>query len=211
MSNALKLSGEAEREDKPAEGAEAGVHAAIPSAGSPDVPELLTRASSIINKMLESLHAGQQVLQHAAVEQLQHTSTKLHEVSSATETATTDIMDGIDRTLLLVDQLDCQDVGPRGSEIGAQIRDELFAVMTHLQFQDITSQQLDHASSIIQDMEQYLDEFVVLFDMPGVGKLPGSDPRTALSELRAFDPCATTLDAEQRQAMVDELLTVRAQ
>ncbi|MBW3630475.1 MAG: hypothetical protein KY464_14410 [Gemmatimonadetes bacterium] len=210
MSEALKLSGEAEREVEPADGVEAGLHAAISAAGLPDVPELLTRATSIINKMLESLRAGQQVLQRAAVEKLQHTNAKLHEVSSATETATTDIMDGLDRTFVLVDQLDGKGVGPRGPEIGAQIRDELFAVMTHLQFQDITSQQLDHASSIIRDMERYLDEFVVLLDMRGLGKLPGSEPGASLSELRAFDPCATTLDAEKRQAMVDELLTIRA-
>lgn len=210
MSNALKRSDGSEGKKGPAEGAEAGAHGGISVAGSADMPDLVTRASSIINKMLESLRAGQQVLQCAAVEKLQHTNAKLHEVSSATETATTGIMDGIDRTFVLVDQLDGEGVGPRGSEIGAQIRDELFAVMTHLQFQDITSQQLDHASSIIQEMEQYLDEFVVLFDMPGLGKLPGSQAGASLCDLRAFDPCATTLEAEKRQAMVDELLTVRA-
>jgi chemotaxis regulatin CheY-phosphate phosphatase CheZ len=206
MSKALK---KARSEAKPVAEQELGTDAAVTAAGFADVPELLSRASLIINKMLESLRAGQQVLQRTAVEKLHHTNDKLHEISSATESATTDIMDGLDRAFVLVDKLDGEDVGPAGAEIGAQLRDELFAVMTHLQFQDITSQQLDHASSIIQDMEQYLDEFVVLFDLPTIGAIAGQQPPAPRSELRSFDPCATTLDAEQRQAMVDELLTVK--
>ena len=205
MSKALKKP----REEKKPEDEQLGVTAAITAAGFADVPELLTRASLIINKMLESLRAGQQVLQRSAVEKLHHTNTKLHEISSATESATTDIMDGLDRAFLLVDKLDGDDVGPRGAEIGEQLRDELFAVMNHLQFQDITSQQLDHASSIIQDMEHYLDEFVVLFDLPTIGAIAGQAPLAARTEPRPYDPCATTLDAEKRQAMVDELLTVK--
>ena len=210
MSQATKLREDGEEARSAAEGEHMTMDPTITAAGFADVPELLSRASLIINKMLESLKAGQQVLQRAAVEKLHHTNTKLHEISSATESAATDIMDGLDRAFLLVDQLDGEDVGPRGSEIGGQLRDELFAVMTHLQFQDITSQQLDHASSIIQDMEHYLDEFVVLFDLPTIGAIAGQQPLAPRSELRSFDPCATTLDAEQRQAMVDEILTVKA-
>ena len=205
MSKALK---KARVEDRPAEEDRLGTDAAITAAGFADVPELLSRASLIITKMLESLRAGQQVLQRSAVEKLHHTNDKLHEISSATESATTDIMDGLDRAFVLVDQLDGEDVGARGAEIGSQLRDELFAVMNHLQFQDITSQQLDHASSIIRDMEQYLDEFVVLFDLPTIGAITGQSPVMPRPEPRPFDPCATTLDAEKRQAMVDELLTV---
>jgi chemotaxis regulatin CheY-phosphate phosphatase CheZ len=209
MSKAQKRTGEPAAVESAADDRIA-VDAAITASGFADVPELLSRASLIINKMLESLRAGQQVLQRAAVEKLHHTNTKLHEISTTTESAATDIMDGLDRAFLLVDQLDGDDVAPRGAEIGAQLRDELFAVMTHLQFQDITSQQLDHASSIIQDMEQYLDEFVVLFDLPTIGKVQGHEPEGLRSEVRSFDPCATTRDAETRQAMVDEILTVKS-
>ena len=204
MSKALKAHRDPAPEKTPAEGsAHAGPR------GLADLPEVLVRASVIINKMLESLRAGQQVLKSAAVEKLHSTNEKLSEISSATETAATDIMDGIDRAMVLLDQLDGDDVGPRGSEIGSQVRDELFGVMNHLQFQDITSQQLSHASSIIQDMEHYLDEFVVLFDLPTIGKVRGHDAIRLHSEHRPYDPCATTLDAESRQAMVDELLTVK--
>lgn len=182
----------------------------VPDAAGPggvaDLPELLTRASVIINKMLETLRTGQQALQRRAVEKLHHTNAKLHEVNSATESAATDIMDGLDRAFLLIDELEGDGVSPRGAEIGAKLRDELFGVMTHLQFQDITSQQLNHASSIIQDMETHLDEFAAMFDLQTIGKV--SEPDPARHERLTFDPCATTRDAERRQALVDELLTV---
>lgn len=203
MSKPLKARREAAPDGKPATaGDSAGPR------GLADLPDVLVRASVIINKMLESLRAGQQVLKSAAVEKLHSTNEKLSEISSATETAATDIMDGIERAMVLLDELDGEDVGPRGSEIGGQVRDELFGVMNHLQFQDITSQQLSHASSIIQDMERYLDEFAGLFDVHSAGKLPEREPEATGVYPRAFDPAATTRDAERRQAIVDELLTL---
>jgi chemotaxis regulatin CheY-phosphate phosphatase CheZ len=207
MSKALQMRPGEEPERK-AEAAAAGVELASSGAGMADLPALLSRATGIINKMLESLRAGQQVLQAAAVEKLHNTNEKLHEISSATETAATDIMDGIDRAFVLLDQLEGDDVGPRGAEIGGQVRDELFQVMTHLQFQDITTQQLDHAASIIQDMEHYLDEFAELFNVTTEGAIPPLEVGSASSFPRAFDPCASTRDAKQRQAIVDQILTV---
>ena len=178
----------------------------LTSGGQEELPEVLARVSVIIGKMLTRLRAGQEELRTTAVERLHDTREKLDEVTSATETAATDIMNGIDRAMLLVDQLDGDDVGPRGAEIGSALRDELFGVMTHLQFQDITTQQLTHASSIIEDMKQYLDEFVAVFDLEASGAAPV--PRRAVPEYPpAFDPAATIHDAEQRQALVDELLT----
>jgi chemotaxis regulatin CheY-phosphate phosphatase CheZ len=204
MSKALKASAP----EKPRKSKQAERETLSLTAGVADLPAMLTRASVVINKMLESLRAGQQVLQRAAVEKLHNTNEKLSEISSATETAATDIMDGIDRAFVLLDQLDGDDVGPRGAAIGAEVRDELFQVMNHLQFQDITTQQLSHASSIIQDMERYLDEFAGLFDLSTLGEVPAREPEASPTYPRAFDPAATTRDSEVRQALVDELLTV---
>lgn len=170
-----------------------------------ELPEIFARATVIINQMLERLREGQEVLQRRAVQKLQHTNAKLSEISSATESAATDIMDGLDRALLVIDELDGEDVGPRGAEIGGRLRDELFDVMTHLQFQDITSQQLGYAASLIEDMERSMSEFASLFDLQTAVRSPeGELPE----EPRTFDPFATTHGAQQRQALVDELLTV---
>jgi hypothetical protein len=54
-------------------------------AGVAALPDLLSRASVIINKMLETLRSGQQALQRRAVEKLHHTNEKLHEIKVSEE------------------------------------------------------------------------------------------------------------------------------
>ncbi|HIC54758.1 MAG TPA: hypothetical protein EYO97_13070, partial [Gemmatimonadetes bacterium] len=75
---------------------------------------------------------------------------KLTEVSSATEMATSELLDGLDRALLLVDQLE---VGPSSSDDDADprddLREELHTLVTVLQFQDIAKQQLGNASTVL--------------------------------------------------------------
>lgn len=77
---------------------------------------------------------------------------KIAEVSSATEVATSEILDGLDRALLLVDQIE---VAPSSSDAAADprddLREELHTLVTVLQFQDITKQQLGNASSVLEE------------------------------------------------------------
>lgn len=173
----------------------------------PDLTEvhgLLTRAYSMITGMLDRLRESRTLLEDATVQKIQDTSAKLHEVTSATETATTDILDGLDRTLLLIDRLEN---GAPAAEIAAALRDEIFGAMNHLQFQDITTQQLHHAASLLHEMEGQLLEFARIFDPtthPDVEAAVAAGARHAAPV--AFDPAATTRDAASRQALVDELL-----
>ena len=78
---------------------------------------------------------------------------------------------------------------------------EIFGIMGSLQFQDITTQQLRYASSVLTDTEERLLALAKLFD-PTVAfarSLCGTpDPRT-------FDPNATVANAERRQALADEI------
>jgi chemotaxis regulatin CheY-phosphate phosphatase CheZ len=181
-----------------------------PSSDVVGLHDLLRRTYVVIQDMLDRLRESQSVIQHAAVQNLQVTSAKLHEVTSATESAATDIMDGIDRALQLVDKLDA---GTPSEEVAPQIRDELFAVMNHLQFQDITTQQLQHASSLIQEMERQLDECARMFDLATSQNpldIPARPQPTEPSSPATFDPCATVKDAEERQALVDAILTGNA-
>jgi hypothetical protein len=61
------------------------------------LPLILTRANEEIQAVLASLRDSRTALEAATVEKLQHTSAKLQEVTSATEVAATDILDGLDR------------------------------------------------------------------------------------------------------------------
>jgi hypothetical protein len=81
------------------------------------------------------------------------------------------------------------------------MREEIFGMMGCLQFQDITTQQLAYASSVLTDMERRLLQIAKLFDPASVmlqAVVTSPDPRT-------FDPRATTKNADQRQAVADEI------
>jgi hypothetical protein len=89
----------------------------------------------------------------------------------------------------------------KGQNIRDLMREEIFGMMGCLQFQDITTQQLAYASSVLTDMEGRLLQIAKLFDPATVmvqAVVLSPDPRT-------FDPRATTKNADQRQAVADEI------
>jgi hypothetical protein len=202
------------------EGAELreGAGAAQSSAAEDDpgalaaLPRLLLKAYSEIISVLECLKQSRGMLERTAVERLHHTHEKLREVSSTTENAATNMLDGLDRALGLIDRLDAE-TGPEASEnaatLRAQLRDELFAMMSHLQFHDITTQQLSYTSSVLTDMERRLAQVAKIFDPRSFGVELPTDAGGVTTQL-AFDPGATTENAEVRQALADEIFTGRA-
>ena len=168
------------------------------------LPFILERANQEIQSVLANLRDSRDALETATVEKLQHTNEKLKEVTSATEVAATDILDALDRAQNMVDDLEAADAD--GDKAKAQttrdlLREEIFGMMGALQFQDITTQQLTYAASVLGDMESRLLQIAKLFDPATVMvrvATDGPDPRT-------FDPRATTRNAEQRQALADEI------
>jgi len=169
-----------------------------------------------VNGVLDGIRQGRGILQKAAMERVQKTHAKLEEVTMTTELAATDMLDGLDRALSLVDQVvpvDAQsgaDFGAR-QKAGDELRDELHRLVILLQFQDITAQQLAHAAGVLAEVEERLEGLTRLFDLHkldpnedfmGLG-LSTKDPEAAPT----FDPAASTEDAESRQALADEIFT----
>lgn len=170
------------------------------------LPQVLMRAYGEINNALLALRQSRGVLEQSTVEKLHLTNEKLRQVSSATEVAATDIMDGIDRAIAMVDELEAPADPGRHAEVRDNLRDELFAVMGHLQFQDITTQQLSHASSTLVEMEARLVQLARMFDPGQLGiEVPQHAPAAALGV--AYDPGATTRDADSRQAVADAIFS----
>ena len=167
------------------------------------LPLVLERANAEIQGVLANLRETRAALETSTVEKLQHTSSKLREVTSATEVAATDILDALDRAQGMVDELEAAEAEDDRARTGAardRIRDEIFGMMGTLQFQDITTQQLAYAASVLSEMEARLLQIARLFDpAAALGRralLGAPDPRT-------FEPRATTQGAEARQALVD--------
>ena len=144
------------------------------------------------------------------MEKFQTTHDKLKEVTSATEDAAINIMDACDRASQMVDELDAIDAAPepdrtKAGEIRGSLRDEIFMMMGALQFQDITTQQLNHTSAVLVEMEQRMLDVAKLFDANG--DAPEITGRTYDIDKGTFDPNATTQNAEGRQALADEIFT----
>lgn len=170
------------------------------------LPFILERANQEIQAVLANLRDSRTALETATVEKIQHTSEKLREVTSATEVAATDILDALDRAQGMIDDLDAADAAddkPAAQQTRDRLREEIFGMMGCLQFQDITTQQLAYAASVLTDMETRLLQIAKLFDPATVMVRAASDA----PDPRTFDPRATTRDAEVRQALADAIFT----
>jgi len=173
-------------------------------AGVAALPGVLLRAYMEIMSILESLRRSRSIIEKNALERLQLTHEKLREVSSATEIAATDMLDGLDRALALVDRMDESPDATKDTR--SLLRQELFRVITRLQFQDITSQQLSYASTVLEDLEQRLNSLVRLIDH-SLPEEPSSNGHAVTNITGAnFDPHASTRNASTRQGVADEIL-----
>jgi chemotaxis regulatin CheY-phosphate phosphatase CheZ len=172
-----------------------------------DLPHLLEHAHSEINDLLDRLKQSRGALQATAVDKLSHTQDKLREVTSATELAATDIMDACDRATSKLDALDDLEGAadydrPRAASLHMELRDELFTMMAALQFQDLTTQMLSHANSVLTEVENRLQDVAKIFEgTPLAESAKGLD----LSASLTFDPNATVHDADKRQAIADSV------
>ena len=179
--------------------------------GLGDIALLLDRANSQIISVLTRIREGRAAIENTAVGKVRITQDKLREVTSATEDAATNIMDACDRANSLVDELDGIDAEEtsdrtKSAAIRGSLRDELFQMMGALQFQDITSQQLAHASAVLDEMEQRLIEVAKLFD-PAMSLEPPKMQCPLDRNALTYDTNATTLNADSRQALADQIFT----
>ncbi|MEP6731904.1 MAG: hypothetical protein ABJE10_14750 [bacterium] len=176
-------------------------------------PTTLLRAYSEITGILQRLRESRGILEQAAVDRLAQMNDKLKEVSSATEMAATDIMNGLDRTIAMANELDVlaeqPGSGAKAAEVRAHMREELFGLMIHLQFQDIITQQLAFAASIIVEMEQRLAQIVGIFDTEAPAEGATAPVGTTPQGPTTFDPNATTSAATNRQTVADEIFLVK--
>jgi hypothetical protein len=162
-----------------------------------------------ILKILGALRQGRGSIEAVASDRLHPAHEKLQEVTNTTEVAATDILVGIEECLAMVDRLDEVDGAADRSEgvtIRSDMRNKLFDLMNHLQFQDITRQQLNFASSVLLDTEQHLAQIAAAIE-PTAAPLPM--PPIEDRNKGTYDPRATTQNAAERQAVADQVVAAR--
>lgn len=164
----------------------------------------LLKAYSEVAALLSRVRESRGLLQEASVVRLEQMNRRLSQVTSATEQAATGMLDGIDRAMAVVSELE-EEAAAEGDAIRgvryAALREELYNVMAHIQFQDITSQQLGYASAVITETEQRLEQLTSLFS-PFVPEQ--EHPPAALDAPSHFDPNAV-VDKADSQAFADAL------
>ena len=161
--------------------------------------DALLRTYAETASLIARFREGAGMLDTSGLEKLQQMRGRLHEVSSVTETATTDILNGLGRALGLVDQLDTDGTVSDADrhKMAASLREELAGLSNHLQFQDIASQQLVHIAALLGDMRIRLSEVSSMFGLTPAPARP-TPKSTAIQ-----DPW--TGEAGQAQAAVDEI------
>jgi hypothetical protein len=140
----------------------------------------------------------------AGADKLQQMHGRLRDVSAATENATTGILDGVARATALVETLDAASEAERTQTIAA-LKEELGSLTNHLQFQDITAQQLNHIASLLSDMRRRIAQIVVIFSPPAARGYVKDMPENH----GAFDPNASVVATPGGQAAVDEIFAVK--
>jgi hypothetical protein len=179
----------------------------LPTGARPSASGVTSAASPSIRERREQFRA-------TATERLHQSNEKLGEVSTTTASAALDIMHALERAVARVDELETSDVladSLRGYAIRNALRDELFTVMSHMQFQDITSQQIMHVQSMLVVMQGRLAEIAGRLETSSPPDSPaqpddegGATPETATHSV--FDPNATLANAGARQALADAIV-----
>jgi hypothetical protein len=186
-------------------------HVMMQPGGFAELSRTLLRAyaetAGIVGRFRET--AG--MLDSTGIDKLQAMHGHLREVSSATETATHGILDGLSRAVTLVEKLD-DDASVSDGErhkMVASLREELNGVVNHLQFQDITAQQLKHIETQLGEMNRRITQVVKIFAPPAVTFAKDSSAVPSVLPRDPLDPF-DVVDAEEGQAVADEIFAIRA-
>lgn len=179
------------------------------------VPLTLDKTYAIIKDIIAHVHESRSQLKGAVDGLIKQTGEQLVKVTSATEVATNKILDVSDslteKQNSLIEKLDGFIAEkPELSEMFEDIKgdifsqqDDTFLILDYLQFQDITSQQLESAFSMLNQIEDRLLAVAKL--------LEGLDDLTfdALEKRRtAYDPNAEFKDQSAAQKEIDDIFKV---
>jgi hypothetical protein len=172
-----------------------------------ELPAVLLRAHAEISEILGGIRLTREAIEAHAIERIRDTKDKLSDVTHTTESATIELMNGLDRSLELIDTLETQAKGAAPSDGFDSLRGEVSTLYNHLQFQDITAQQLQGVGAALLDLETRVSAVAALFDS-ALGHGPRAEillrAMDASSVHLPFNPDATMKRSHADQAAIDE-------
>jgi hypothetical protein len=170
------------------------------------LPTLLLETYREVTGALGRVRQTREAIVLRTLERVRRTHDGLADVALTTESAATAILDGLERGLDTLGRLEAvleqADPAQRAAarELSGQVRDELNQVVSYVQFQDITAQQLAGVSGLLEDVERRLGTVVRLFtpapDLVSEERVPPNAP---------YDAAATLSHSASRQALADAI------
>ena len=121
-------------------------------------------------------------------------SDRIEDVNKATEYATVEILDALDRISISLENLPGLEKEPQAESIST-MHGEVENIVNSLQFQDITSQKLDHANKILVAI---YEKFTVLFASLEEAKISTSIGKKVLEAIEE------NVDAKEREKAQEE-------
>lgn len=181
-----------------------------------EIEELTTSVSGLI----ENFHRLKNPLVESR-ERVPQATNQLDKISQQTEAATHRVLDIIEAITQREEQVvaglsQISQMAANGNTVGVStladtLQDQAnttlndaFTIMEALQFQDITSQQMNHAASLLEDIEAKLQN--ILHIIGGEEFKQDMDTFTPKKE-RAFDPHADLFERRTQQADIDSLFS----
>lgn len=171
-----------------------------------DLPALMLRAHAEISDILSGIRLTREAIQAHSVDRIRESKNRLNDVSASTETATLELMNGLDRSLELINSLETQAKGQADSGGFEALRSQVSALYNHLQFQDITAQQLQGIGASLLEIELRMSAVSAMFDhgvMASNSALRTTAPVPESSAGLAYNPDARMQHSHADQAMID--------
>jgi hypothetical protein len=175
-----------------------------------NLPQTMLKIYAQVMEALSGIRISRDLIQAYSADGLRATHARISEVNSATETAAMELLNGLDRTQAMIDQL--QAGGDSASAVANfdRLRNEVNQLYSCLQFQDIITQQLHGVSAQLAEVEQRMEQVASLFDEQlGLRNEDSAPPPVAMADARTFNAHASMHNVADRQALIDQAFSAR--
>jgi chemotaxis regulatin CheY-phosphate phosphatase CheZ len=166
-----------------------------------------------VNGLVENLHKMKSPLVESH-DKVPQATNQLDKISAQTEAATNQMLDVIEHITQRDQQIitGLQHIGEEvsGQPAAAKVNElcelvnanmnDAYAVMDALQFQDITAQQMDHAASLLEEIEGKLEHI-----LQSIGAQDANDGALSTRKIRTYDPHADLFERKTEQSVIDTI------
>lgn len=160
-----------------------------------DSQDVLPKATSQLDRITEQTEKAT----HRVLDIADTIATAQHEIITTLNEAINLINDGKTDPKAIIAKIESSE------EFANRTLNDTYTIMDALQFQDITTQQIDHAASLLEEVEAKISSIIGEM-MPG-GPSDEAEAESETKKVRAFDPHADMEIKHTDQTGVDDIVS----